>query len=156
MSFEPTASTVWIERTGITISKITFTEVNVKFEFGSVQTFIGIEILAQQLEALEPHTKTQTWSRFEEVFRAMWVNNGNEISKIYAGTGAIQVTRFLNHHCLLYFTVSDQPILLGRIEIDGRGSFSSANDSSITLNHFHLAKLTIVVYHLSEQSIGQQ
>lgn len=29
-------------------------------------------------------------SRFEEVFRQMWINNGNEISKIYAGTGAIQ------------------------------------------------------------------
>lgn len=57
----------------------------------SVQTFIGIEVLAQQLELLEPHTKPQTWNRFEEVFRAMWINNGNEISKIYAGTGAIQV-----------------------------------------------------------------
>lgn len=56
-----------------------------------MQTFIGLEILAQQLEALEPQTKPQTWTRFEEVFRAMWVNNGNEISKIYAGTGAIQV-----------------------------------------------------------------
>lgn len=55
-----------------------------------VQTFIGLEILALQLEALEPQTKPQTWTRFEEVFRAMWVNNGNEISKIYAGTGAIQ------------------------------------------------------------------
>jgi phosphatidylinositol-bisphosphatase len=55
-----------------------------------VQTYIGLEILAQQLESLEPNTKPQTWARFEEVFRAMWVNNGNEISKIYAGTGAIQ------------------------------------------------------------------
>ncbi len=59
----------------------------------SVQTFIGLEILALQLEALEPQTKPQTWTRFEEVFRAMWVNNGNEISKIYAGTGAIQVKK---------------------------------------------------------------
>lgn len=29
-------------------------------------------------------------SRFEEVFKQMWVDNGNEVSKIYAGTGAIQ------------------------------------------------------------------
>ena len=29
-------------------------------------------------------------SRFEEVFCQMWINNGNEVSKIYAGTGAIQ------------------------------------------------------------------
>lgn len=34
--------------------------------------------------------KKQTISRFEEVFKQMWINNGNEISKIYAGTGAIQ------------------------------------------------------------------
>ena len=59
-----------------------------------MQTFIGLEILALQLEALESQTKPQTWTRFEEVFRAMWVNNGNEISKIYAGTGAIQVNSY--------------------------------------------------------------
>lgn len=34
--------------------------------------------------------KPQNLVRFEEVFRQMWVNNGNEVSKIYAGTGAIQ------------------------------------------------------------------
>ena len=56
-----------------------------------VQIFIGLEVLAQQLEALEHQTKPQTWARFEEVFRQMWVNMGNEISKLYAGTGAIQV-----------------------------------------------------------------
>lgn len=28
--------------------------------------------------------------RFKEIFKQMWVANGNEISKIYAGTGAIQ------------------------------------------------------------------
>ena len=55
-----------------------------------VQTFIGLEVLSQQLECLEANTKSQTQARFEEVFRQMWVNNGNEISKIYAGTGAIQ------------------------------------------------------------------
>ena len=55
-----------------------------------VQTFIGLEIIARQLEAMEPNPKPQTLTRFDEVFRQMWVNNGNEISKIYAGTGAIQ------------------------------------------------------------------
>lgn len=34
--------------------------------------------------------KKQSISRFEEVFKNMWVNNGNEVSRIYAGTGAIQ------------------------------------------------------------------
>lgn len=55
-----------------------------------VQTFFGLQILNSQLELLNLQDKQQIVSRFEEVFRQMWVNNGNEISKIYAGTGAIQ------------------------------------------------------------------
>ncbi|XP_060515948.1 synaptojanin-1 [Cylas formicarius] len=55
-----------------------------------VQTFFGLEILGKQLQAMQLVDKKQTISRFEEVFKQMWVNNGNEISKIYAGTGAIQ------------------------------------------------------------------
>lgn len=55
-----------------------------------VQTFLGLEILGKQLQAMQLIDKKQTISRFEEVFKQMWVNNGNEISKIYAGTGAIQ------------------------------------------------------------------
>ncbi|XP_044750788.1 synaptojanin-1 [Coccinella septempunctata] len=55
-----------------------------------VQTFLGLEILAKQLQSMQLVDKKQTISRFEEVFRQMWINNGNEISKIYAGTGAIQ------------------------------------------------------------------
>lgn len=56
-----------------------------------VQTFIGLDILNQQIDFLSGLTdKKQSLSRFDEVFRQMWINNGNEISKIYAGTGAIQ------------------------------------------------------------------
>ncbi|XP_063219380.1 synaptojanin-1 isoform X2 [Bacillus rossius redtenbacheri] len=55
-----------------------------------VQTFIGLETLSSQLQALGLMEKQQIVSRFEEVFRQMWINNGNEVSKIYAGTGAIQ------------------------------------------------------------------
>lgn len=47
-------------------------------------------MLAEQLQILGFADKKQTGSRFEEVCRQMWVNNGNEVSKIYAGTGAIQ------------------------------------------------------------------
>lgn len=42
------------------------------------------------MRQLELSDTKQTLSRLEEVFRQMWVNNGNEVSKIYAGTGAIQ------------------------------------------------------------------
>ncbi|XP_065215098.1 synaptojanin-1 [Planococcus citri] len=56
-----------------------------------VQTFIGLEILTNQLKLLCDEDNTQQFqSRFEEVYKQMWINNGNEISKIYAGTGAIQ------------------------------------------------------------------
>lgn len=55
-----------------------------------VQTFFGLEILGKQLISLHLTEKKQIISRFEEVFRQMWINNGNEISKMYAGTGAIQ------------------------------------------------------------------
>ncbi|XP_063363236.1 synaptojanin-1 [Cydia amplana] len=56
----------------------------------SIQTFIGLEMLNIQLMLLQCVDKKQNVNRFEEVFKQMWVNNGNEISKIYAGTGAIQ------------------------------------------------------------------
>uniref|UniRef100_A0ABD2WZA8 phosphoinositide 5-phosphatase n=2 Tax=Trichogramma kaykai TaxID=54128 RepID=A0ABD2WZA8_9HYME len=55
-----------------------------------VQTFIALEMLREQLAVFKVIDKQQVVSRFDEVFRQMWVNNGNEISKIYAGTGAIQ------------------------------------------------------------------
>jgi hypothetical protein len=48
------------------------------------------QTLAKQLHFLNLMEKQQMVSRFEEVFRQMWINNGNEVSKIYAGTGAIQ------------------------------------------------------------------
>lgn len=54
-----------------------------------VQTFLGLEILAKQLHLLRVMEKQQMVTRFEEVFRQLWINNGNEVSKIYAGTGAI-------------------------------------------------------------------
>ncbi|XP_022193841.2 synaptojanin-1 [Nilaparvata lugens] len=55
-----------------------------------VQTFFGIQVLEKQLQLMNLGEKQTITSRFEEVFRQMWINNGNEISKIYAGTGAIQ------------------------------------------------------------------
>ncbi|CAD7089489.1 unnamed protein product [Hermetia illucens] len=55
-----------------------------------VQTYLGLDMLNEQILLLGLGDKKQTMSRFEEIFRQMWVNNGNEVSKIYAGTGAIQ------------------------------------------------------------------
>ncbi|RWS07386.1 synaptojanin-1-like protein [Dinothrombium tinctorium] len=56
----------------------------------SVQTFIGLEILMKQMSVLSLFDKPQLISRFEEVFKNMWIQNGDQISRIYAGTGALE------------------------------------------------------------------
>nr|DBA34476.1 TPA: hypothetical protein GDO54_002031 [Pyxicephalus adspersus] len=56
----------------------------------SVQTFLGLEMLLKQLEVLGLAEKPQLVTRFQEVFRTMWSTNGDFISKIYAGTGALE------------------------------------------------------------------
>lgn len=55
-----------------------------------VQTFIGLEVLGTQIACLGLQDKAQVVSRFVEVFRQMWVQNGDQVSKIYAGTGALE------------------------------------------------------------------
>ncbi|KAM5179819.1 synaptojanin-1 isoform 2-T2 [Mantella aurantiaca] len=56
----------------------------------SVQAFLGLEMLLKQLEVLGLAEKPQLVTRFQEVFRTMWSTNGDSISKIYAGTGALE------------------------------------------------------------------
>ncbi|XP_036921170.1 synaptojanin-1 [Sturnira hondurensis] len=56
----------------------------------SAQAFLGLEMLTKQLEALGLAEKPQLVTRFQEVFRSMWSVNGDSISKIYAGTGALE------------------------------------------------------------------
>ena len=47
-------------------------------------------MLSTQLVALGLAEKPQLVTRFQEVFRSMWSVNGDSISKIYAGTGALE------------------------------------------------------------------
>jgi phosphatidylinositol-bisphosphatase len=58
----------------------------------NVQTFIGLEMLRYQTSDLFGHNNNNEMdlNRFRDVFRQMWIINGDCISKIYAGTGAIQ------------------------------------------------------------------
>lgn len=46
-------------------------------------------MLPKQLEEMGLTEKPQLVARFQEVFRTMWSANGDSISKIYAGTGAL-------------------------------------------------------------------
>ncbi|XP_044740871.1 synaptojanin-1 [Chrysoperla carnea] len=58
-----------------------------------VQMYLGLSVLEQQV-LLVLNSSTDKLDamveRFNEIFKQMWSVNGNEISKIYAGTGAIQ------------------------------------------------------------------
>lgn len=54
-----------------------------------VQTFLGQEVLNYQLLDLGLNDKPNIVSRFQEMFKQMWLSNGNELSKMYAGTGAL-------------------------------------------------------------------
>ncbi|KAK7574119.1 hypothetical protein V9T40_011310 [Parthenolecanium corni] len=55
----------------------------------SVQTFFGLEMIRELVNSFCEADNQQMLSRFDEMFRQMWVNNGNEVSRMYAGTGAI-------------------------------------------------------------------
>ena len=55
----------------------------------SVQSFLGLEVLHYCLVDLGLNDKPNIVTRFVEMFKTMWVNNGNELSKMYAGTGAL-------------------------------------------------------------------
>jgi len=55
----------------------------------SVQSYLGIEMLAQQVECLGLPNKQAMLTRFQEAFRTMWAQNGDHISRIYVGTGAL-------------------------------------------------------------------
>ncbi|KAM3726739.1 Synaptojanin [Dirofilaria immitis] len=54
----------------------------------AVQTLIGFQVLAIQLEGLEVDKKY--FSRFEEHLKDIWQRNGDSCSVIYAGTGALE------------------------------------------------------------------
>lgn len=47
------------------------------------------QMLPRQLEEMSLTEKPQLVARFQEVFRTMWSANGDSVSKIYAGTGAL-------------------------------------------------------------------
>ncbi|XP_064600325.1 synaptojanin-1-like [Liolophura sinensis] len=55
----------------------------------AVQSLIGLEILGRQLESLGLASKPQMISRFQEVYKQIWSLNGDHVSRIYAGTGAL-------------------------------------------------------------------
>lgn len=56
------------------------------------------QMLPKQLEKMGLTEKPQLVARFQEVFRTMWSANGDSISKIYAGTGALDGKAKVHKH----------------------------------------------------------
>ena len=50
---------------------------------------LAVQMLAQQVECLGLPNKQAILARFQEAFRTMWAQNGDHISRIYVGTGAL-------------------------------------------------------------------
>lgn len=59
------------------------------FSHNSLFLFVMMQILGRQLESLGLASKPQMISRFLEVYKQIWSLNGDHISRIYAGTGAL-------------------------------------------------------------------
>ncbi|CAK9302037.1 unnamed protein product [Gordionus sp. m RMFG-2023] len=55
----------------------------------ATQTYIARKILIFQMLVLGLNEK-QLFTRFDEIFRSMWVANGDKLSNIYAGTNALE------------------------------------------------------------------
>ncbi|XP_055343352.1 synaptojanin-1-like isoform X2 [Paramacrobiotus metropolitanus] len=56
----------------------------------AVQTFLGLLVLQEQMQALGISDKPQVVSRFEQLFAQLWQQNGDHVSRIYAGTSALE------------------------------------------------------------------
>ena len=69
----------------------------------SVQLVMGLNVLLMQLESLKIVVHP---GHLQEHLRKMWINNGDHISRIYTGTGALgqssKVGRFLRE-CFFFF-----------------------------------------------------
>lgn len=65
-------------------------------------------MLPKQLEEMGLTEKPQLVARFQEVFRTMWSANGDSISKIYAGTGALDGKAKVHNSMQKYATLSQK------------------------------------------------
>ena len=50
---------------------------------------VYFQMLSQQVECLGLSNNQAMLTRFQEAFRTMWTQNGDHISRMYLGTGAL-------------------------------------------------------------------
>ncbi|XP_066988662.1 synaptojanin-1 isoform X3 [Macrobrachium rosenbergii] len=61
-----------------------------------VQSYLGLDILQKMLEYLGVSNNGVIVQRFNTKMEEMWKDNGNRISQIYAGTGALQGSKLID------------------------------------------------------------
>ncbi|KAG1708515.1 Synaptojanin-1 [Nymphon striatum] len=90
----------------------------------AVQSMIGLDILQKQLCYLGLDQNPTVVSRFVEAFKQMWVQNGDQVSRMYAGTGALEgksksgsFRKRTTRPDLVFMTSS---LRIGGIDVDGR------------------------------------
>ena len=66
-----------------------------------VQTYLGLDTLHKMIEYLGVANNGVIVQRFTSKLEEMWKDNGNRISQIYAGTGALQGSKV----CFFFFYV---------------------------------------------------
>lgn len=56
----------------------------------SMQTFMGLKMLAKLVKSIERVETEKVLQRLHDVYESLWIQNGDQISKIYTGTGALE------------------------------------------------------------------
>nr|XP_033793075.1 synaptojanin-2 isoform X1 [Geotrypetes seraphini] len=56
----------------------------------SIQSYIALEVLQDQLESMEVTDKKSVLQRFEEAYRAMWSLNAHNLSRVFTGSRALE------------------------------------------------------------------
>ena len=68
----------------------------------NVQLTIGMNILSMQLDSLKRPLNS---SQLHDQLKEMWINNGDHISRIYTGTGALNQRSIVSVRCVFAETV---------------------------------------------------
>lgn len=56
----------------------------------SMQTFVGLKMLAKIVKSMDRGDISKVLPRLQDVYESLWIQNGDQISRIYTGTGALE------------------------------------------------------------------
>ncbi|WAR02154.1 SYNJ1-like protein, partial [Mya arenaria] len=91
----------------------------------AVQCLLGLQILNRQLEDLGLAGKPQMVSRFTEIYKQIWILNGDHISMIYAGTAPPAVLYNVVSRYREYVDTENFRVCAGTWNVNGGKHFRS-------------------------------